>query len=294
MPVHAIHVGLILALLVAGFQMKATAEDDASAPEPKTNLRLAQMRGVPEKWNVEANFAVFLDMLELASAQKADLFITPECWLDGYAAPDKISTPDKLREVAQTLDTSPYLQRVAKEARERKMYICFGFSSIEGGDLYNAAGFWNDKGKLLGVYHKTHIQTHDRQYSLGQNLPVWPTPWGPMGIMICADRRWPETARTLRLKGAKLILNPTYGFNGEFNEVMMRTRSYENQCYIAFTHPEQSMITGPKGGVLAKTWAAGPGVFITDIDLSRVRDDNHLVDRRPELYTVITEENRGK
>ena len=288
MPVYAMQVGLLAALSAIGMQMKAAAQEDAAA-RPRTTVRLAQMRGVPEKWNVEASFAVFLDMLELASAQRADLFITPECWLDGYAAPDKISTPEKLREVAQDLDTSSYIQRVAKEARERKMYICFGFSSVEDGKLYNSAGFWNDKGELLGVYHKTHIQTHDRQYSPGQDLPVWPTPWGPMGIMICADRRWPETARTLRLKGARLILNPTYGFHGELNEVMMRTRSYENQCYIAFTHPEESLITGPKGGVLAKTWAEGPGVFVTEIDLSRVHDDNHLADRRPELYMAITE-----
>ena len=266
----------------------AAAQNEESPPV-KTNVRLALMHGVPEKWNVEANFAVFLEVIERVGPGEADFFITPECWLDGYAAPDKESTPERLRTVAQDLETSPYLERVGEEARKRGMFICFGFTSLEDGAIYNAAGLWNRDGQRAGVYHKTHIQTHDRQYSLGQALPVWPTPWGPVGIMICADRRWPETARTLRLQGAKLILNPTYGFRGDFNEAMMRTRAYENQCYIAFTHPAEGLVTGPKGAVVAKEEADNPGVMICEVDLSRAKDDNHLRDRRPGLYGVITE-----
>ena len=105
--------------------------------------------------------------------------------------------------------------------------------------------------------------------------------------MICADRRWPETARTLRLQGAKLILNPTYGFRGDFNTTMMRTRAYENQCFIAFTHPTEGLVTNPKGGVQAQE-EGGPGVLIVDIDLTKAKNDNHIRDRRPELYGPIT------
>jgi N-carbamoylputrescine amidase len=145
------------------------------------------------------------------------------------------------------------------------------------------------------VYHKTHLQTHDLQYAAGQSLPVWPTAWGKVGIMICADRRWPETARTLRLQGARLILNPTYGFHNDLNEAMMRTRAYENQCFIAFAHPQQSLVTDPSGRVIAKENAAAseqsvPRVLICDIDLSQAKDDNHLRDRRPEIYRAITED----
>ena len=88
-------------------------------------------------------------MLEIASEQKADIFITPECWLDGYAAPDKKSTPEKLREIAQPLEGSKYLERVAAEAKKRSMYICFGFSSLEDGKIYNASGLWDNQGKLV-------------------------------------------------------------------------------------------------------------------------------------------------
>ncbi|MBI4557999.1 MAG: carbon-nitrogen hydrolase family protein [Candidatus Hydrogenedentes bacterium] len=261
-----------------------------NSPRPNdTVIRLALMKAVPEKWGLEANFEVFLRLLSETGGKQVDVFVTPECWLDGYAAPDKERySPERLRTVAQDLKNSPYLARVAEEARTRAMYVCFGFTSLEKGKIYNAAGLWAPCGKLVGVYHKTHLQTHDLQFSPGKLIPVWPTSWGPIGIMICADRRWPETARTLRLQGARLILNPTYGFCGEFNEAMMRTRSYENQCFIAFAHPRTSLVTGPKGQVIAKREDDQPGVLICDLDLTQARDDNHLEDRRPKLYKAIT------
>ncbi|MCP4645393.1 MAG: carbon-nitrogen hydrolase family protein [bacterium] len=258
---------------------------------PARPVRLALMQTVPEKWNLDANFEVFLTLLEGAAAHKPDFFITPEGWLDGYAAPDKASTPERILGVAQDLDTSPYLQRVAEEAKDRGLYICFGFTSLEDGKAYNAAGLWGPDGKRIGVYHKTHIQTHDVQYAPGEGLPVWPTDHGPVGIMICADRRWPETARTLRLQGARLILNPTYGFYNDMNTAMMRTRAYENQCFVAFTHPQLGLVTDPKGRIAGRRHEE-PGVLICDIDLARAKDDNHLRDRRPELYDILTQPKR--
>lgn len=264
------------------------------AAENSTTVRLALLRAVPTKWDLDANFQAFQAGVDLAAQQKAELLITPECWLDGYASPAADSTPERIRGIAQDLDSSPYLKQVAEAARKHRMSICFGFTSLEEGRAYNAAGLWDASGKRVGVYHKTHLQTHDLQYAAGKGLPVWPTAWGKVGIMICADRRWPETARTLRLQGAKLILNPTYGMRDEMNEAMMRTRSYENQCFIAFAHPQQSLVTAPNGRVIAKENAtqseqAVPRILICDIDLSQAKDDNHLRDRRPEIYRPITE-----
>jgi predicted amidohydrolase len=276
-----------LALLLTAMLL---AEEPTGQPEQSnsTVIRLALLHGVPKKWDLDANFQVFLNALEEADAKRADLLITPECWLDGYAAPDPESTPEKLRSVAQELMSSPYLKRVSEEARNRRMRICFGFTSIENGKIFNAAGLWDEAGKLIGVYHKTHLQKHDLQYSFGEGLPVWPTERGPVGILICADRRWPEAVRALRLQGARLILNPTYGFHGDLNEAIMRTRSYENQCFIAFAHPEESLVTGPRGQIVAKEKTNEPGVLCCEINLAEARDDNHLRDRRPELYGVLT------
>jgi predicted amidohydrolase len=276
----------------AGLQKLPQPSDkpkEASEPPQKAErpVRLGLLRGVPAKWDLEANFKTFLDLLDEGSHQKVDFFITPECWLDGYAAPDKESTPERLRTVAQDLNTSSYLCRVSEEAKARAMYLCFGFTSLEDGKIFNAAGLWGRDGKLIGVYHKTHLQTHDLQFSPGMSLPVWPTEYGPVGIAICADRRWPETMRVLRLEGAKLILNPTYGMCHEKNEMWMRTRGYENQCFIAFAHPKVGLVVDPHGDVAAKAEEAGPALLVTEIDLAEAKDNNHLRDRRPELYQVL-------
>lgn len=280
----------VLNVVLTGPRARAADPDQTAA---RDQLRLALMRAVPEKWNLARNFQMFVTAVSLVAEQQVDVFITPECWLDGYASAADDSTPERLLEIAQPLDNSPYLRDVARLAKKHQMWICFGFTSRENGQPYNACGLWNQQGQLIGVYHKTHLQRHDLQYSPGASLPVWPTPWGTVGMMICADRRWPETVRTMRLKGARLILNPTYGFYNDLNEAMMRTRAYENQCFIAFTHPKQSLVTDPRGKVIAKQDASPgeanqPRVLICDIDLSRAQDDNHLRDRRPEIYGPIT------
>ena len=76
------------------------------------------------------------------------------------------------------------------------------------------------------------------------------------------------------------------------NTAIMRTRSYENQCFIAFTHPEESLVTGPKGQIFAQRTGSDPGVLVCEIDLSLAKDDNHIRDRRPELYGIITQEGK--
>lgn len=279
----------VLAMALGAVVMLVPGMARAAEDGGKDQVRIAQMRGVPEKWNLDANFALFLELVDRAAASNPDFFITPEGWLDGYAAPDKASTRERILGIAQDLNTSPYLEQVAAKAREHGFYICFGFTSLEGGKAFNASGLWGPEGQLVGVYHKTHLQNHDLQYDPGEALPVWPTPWGPVGMMICADRRWPETVRTLRLQGARLILNPTYGFHNDLNLAMLRTRAYESQCFIAFTHPKQSLVTGPKGDVVLNESPEEPGLSVCEIDLSRAKEDNHLRDRRPELYGILTE-----
>jgi predicted amidohydrolase len=252
-------------------------------------MRLALMKAVPRKWDLEANLKQFEELLDEADARGAELFVTPECWLDGYAADDKESTKERLREVAQDPERSELLAQIASLASSRGLGVCLGFTSLENGEVHNAAGLWGPGGEVLGIYRKTHLQGQDLQFSPGDDLPVWQTPWGRIGIMICADRRWPEVARVLRLKGARLILTPSYGMRGLENEWWMRTRSYENQCFVAFVHPKVAFVAEPGGRLEASLAGATAGVLVCDVDLSLARDDNHLQDRRPELYRIISD-----
>jgi len=138
------------------------------------------------------------------------------------------------------------------------------------------------------MYDKLHLQTHDYKYTPGRHLNVYPSDFGPFGVMICADRRWPETSRTLTLKGARVIFNPTYGMHGELNLCMMRTRSYENGIFIVFTHPGQSLLTGPRGEVVCNCTEEKQTYVVTEIDLCKApaNTGGHIVDRRADVYSL--------
>lgn len=258
-----------------------------SMPEVRNNLKIGLFQHVPTKWALHENLASFLRGVEEASMAGVELLITPECFLDGYASPDKTSSRERLFGIAQEVGNSKCLERVGREARMRKMSIVFGFTQKAGRKLHNAAGLWDSGGRLVGVYHKTHLKNHDLQYDPGEDLPVFKSPWGPLGIMICADRRWPETARALRLKGARLLLCPSYGMNHEANEWWMRTRSYENDCFLAFAHPEVGFVSDPDGNLSGKLEKEDAGLLAVDLDLSNADKHRHLDYRRLDLYEVI-------
>ncbi len=255
-------------------------------------ITIGMLKAMPAKWDLAGNWKIFEEQVERHKGDGIDVFITPECFLDGYVVTEKDWTVQKFTEIAQDVTKSEYISRVREIARQGKMRIVFGFTELLNGLFYNCALLVDQNGEIAGKYHKTHIQNHDHRFALGMDLPVFQLDIGCVGMVICADRRWPESIRTIRLKGAKICLMPTYGMWHEENEWWMRTRSYENQMFVCFTHPQVALITNPKGGVEAKLQSNIPGVLIHQVDLSEAKDDNHLADRRPELYGVICDTSR--
>jgi predicted amidohydrolase len=257
--------------------------------EQDRKLRIGMLKAMPVKWDLSANWDVFEDQFRRHIRDNLDLFITPECFLDGYAVTEKDWTVERFSAVAQDVERSAYIRRVQGLARQAHTRVVFGFTELVQGQFYNCALLVGADGEIEGKYHKTHLQTHDLRFAPGHDLPVFDLDVACVGIVICADRRWPETIRTLRLKGAQVCLMPTYGMWHLDNEWWMRTRAYENQMYVCFTHPNVALITNPKGGIDAKLQSNVPDVLVHEVDLAQVRNDNHLADRRPELYQVLTE-----
>jgi predicted amidohydrolase len=250
-------------------------------------ITIGMLKAMPAKWDVEGNWKIFQEQFRRHQEHKLDVFITPECFLDGYAVTEEGWSIERFSKVAQDMSSSIYINQLRDMARQAETNIVFGFSEMLNGFFYNCAVLIGSDGEIAGKYHKTHLQHHDRRFAPGQDLPVFDLDIGRAGIIICADRRWPESIRTLRLKGAEICLMPTYGMWHLDNEWWMRTRSYENQMFICFTHPNVSLITSPKGGIDAKLQSSVPDVLIHQLDLSEATDDNHLADRRPELYGII-------
>ncbi|MBI1785968.1 MAG: carbon-nitrogen hydrolase family protein [Acidobacteria bacterium] len=250
-------------------------------------IRLGLFSALPLKWDVETNWRTFQRTFEAHAKEGIDLVVTPECFLDGYAAADKSWTRERFESIAQDFRTSPYLARVRELSEKHRTAILFGYTEKKDGKFYNAALLIDRDGRTVGQYYKTHLQGHDLRFTPGGDLPVFDTAWGKMGVLICADRRWPETARTLRLKGARLTLVPSYGMWHIDNEWWMRTRSYENENFLAFAHPNVAFVSDPKGGIVAKLQTNLPGMLVVDVDLAQVTDTKHLRDRRPELYQDV-------
>ena len=251
-------------------------------------VRLGLFSAMPLKWDLEANWRTFERTFLAHANQSIDIVVTPECFLDGYTAAAKDWTPQRFAQIAQDVNTSPYIARVRELAEKHKTAILFGYTENAGGKLYNCALLVDRNGRIAGHYHKTHLQDHDLRFSPGESLPVFDTAWGKTGVLICADRRWPETARVLRLKGAKIVLIPSYGMWHLENEWWMRTRSYENENFLAFVHPNVAFLSDPKGQIVARLQSNVPQMLVCDADLSRVTDTNHIRDRRPDLYGEIS------
>ena len=261
----------------------------AVALQGADKIRLGLFTAMPVKWDLEANWRTFAETVEMHAREKPGLIVTPECFLDGYVASAKDWTLERFEKIAQVRDSSPYIAKVCELAKRHGTAILFGYTEKKNGKFYNAALLVDSSGAFVGEYYKTHLQNHDLRFSPGESLPVFDTPWGKAGVLICADRRWPETARVLRLKGARIIFIPSYGMWGQDNEWWMRTRSYENENFLAFAHPNVAFVTTPAGQVLAKLQTNMPGMLVCDVDLSEVSDKRHIRDRRPELYGEIAQ-----
>ncbi len=255
------------------------------------NVRIAQVKVYPVKGDLQANSRTLMQVLDAIAPHRPDVVVTPECFLDGYVSTEEWVTRENIVEYAIDPESSPYAGRVAGWAAEHNAWVVFGCTRRSPEGAYNTALIYDRTGALAGWYDKTHCQTHDVKYQPGQALPVFASDFGPFGVMVCADRRWPETVRTLVLKGARVIFNPTYGMHDERNLRMMQTRSYESEVFIAFTHPGQSLITGPKGEILHNQEAGDLSFAVTEVDLAevdqvRTGQSAHLRDRRPDLYVV--------
>ncbi len=252
-----------------------------------SKIRVAQIKVYPQKGQMAANHRKLMTVLgDVETAGKVDVVVTPEGFLDGYVATESSVTKADMVNYAIDPATNEHALEASAWAKRNQAWLIYGCTRWEKDQVFNTALIYDRSGSLVGMYDKLHLQKHDLKYTPGRHLNVYESDFGLFGVMICADRRWPETARTLTLRGARMIFNPTYGMRGDLNLCMMRTRSYENGIFIAFTHPGQSLITGPEGNVVCNNEEEARPHVITEIDLSKApaNKGGHLADRRPDVY----------
>ena len=254
----------------------------------RPKVRVGLVKAVPLAWDLEANWQTFEDLAKDAAERGADLICTPECFLDGYVSESEHGSEgwseERFRSISQSLDGDNYLRRARDFARKYGVYIIFGFSESAQDGIYNSAALIDRGGEILGCYHKTHLlHGENKRFLPGEEIPVWELDVGRIGIMICMDRNFPEVARTLKIRGAELIMIPSYGGWSHANEWKVLTRARDNECFICFAHTNVAFVADPEPKVVAKLHSNLPGVLVQDIDLATI-PEVMFPHRRPDIY----------
>lgn len=247
-----------------------------------------QMRVLDEK-KVEKNLTTAVSLLREAGEKKVELACLPELFLGLFTA-EPIPGPST--------------RKIGKVADEYDMYVVMNMFEMDNEKKYNTSVIIGRNGEAIGTYRKTHL--FPSEPGLEGDLPgtdwtVYETDFCRLGMIICNDANYPESARILTLKGAEIICCSTRmlpPFTFPWRELMV-VRSLENQVFIvsAGCHDgaPDTLIVSPQfqNPILAEA-PEGDHVIISDLDLDwlrKHRDDSPLyhVTSRESFFTKISE-----
>ena len=270
-----------------------------------------------------------LALLHEAGDQEVDLVVYPELALTTFFPRwflDDISGADHWYERSMP---NAATQPLFDEAKRLGIGFCLGYALLEDGHRWNVQTLVERDGTIVSTFKKVHIPGHgahepDRPFQHLERYYFEPSPdgfgvWdafgGRVGMMICNDRRWPESYREMGLQGVELILcgyntplhyapdpsqNPLQGFH---NSLVMQSGAYQNGTFVVGVAKGgveegvpslcESRIIAPSGEVLAAAHTEGDELIVADCDLDWCRqytgtlfDFDHY--RRPEVYTRLT------
>jgi predicted amidohydrolase len=223
-----------------------------------------------------------------AGALGADIVVLPECAYPGYVLLD--DDPYARRRIPPPGEA---LRRMGEAARRARINAAVGIASLgPDGRLRNEAVLLDRSGAIVGRYAKAHLWNFDRRwFAPGRDYPVFDTDIGRVGMMICADGRVPEIARTLTHRGAWLILDPTawVGVGPSYDampnpqvDFALRVRAAENGVWIAAAdkcgsetgavhYVGRSMVVAPNGDIVANAPADATALIVAEVRRTRAK-----------------------
>ena len=258
----------------------------------KLTISLAQMEftfGDPE-----ANFARAAEWIAEAAARGSDLVLLPELWASGYDLANwtRYATP-----LGEGL-----FARLADLARQHRIAIGSSLLEAKNGGAYNTFVLHRPEGETWGVYRKIHrfrLLEEEKWLEAGDQLVLAETPWGPVGLSICYDLRFPEMFRPYAVAESRLLL-----IVAEWPErrvahwsKLLQARAIENQMFVAGVNKVGESQGAKLGGrsAIVDPW----GVPLTEgndtemlltaeVDLRESEKARRYIpvlrDRRPEVY----------
>lgn len=252
----------------------------------EVSFTVAGLRVTPTPWEKQANFSLLERFARQAVSEGARLVVTPEGFLEGYLWNDENPqhfSEERYFEIGESAD-GPLLGRVGALASELDIYLAVGVAERRDERMYNSMFIYSPDGVEVSRYAKTHTAGDEPFNTKGSEFPLVETALGRWGMVICMDRQLPETSRILALKGAQLILVPAWGMYGEINDIMMRTRAFENGVHVVFVHPKRCLIIAPDGTIIAQDKGEGDEVVTAHMTLSPSGTHGPIRRRRPEIY----------
>ena len=261
-------------------------------------MKVGFIQNQPKFGEIKANCQRLESLLGDATP---DLLVLPELFATGY----QMTSIDEARSLAESIPDGSTTDFLISLSKSRNMTIVAGLAEACGDIVYNSAVVTGPEG-YIGKYRKAHIFDTEKEVFAPGDLPfpVFDIGSARLGVMICFDWRFPETARTLMLKGADIIVHPSNLVLPHCPQAMI-TRCLENRVF-AITADRigteerilgqplkfigQSQVVDPDGQILYRASIDKEEMKIVDIDISKARDktlnlhNDIFKDRREDLY----------
>lgn len=277
--------------------------------------------------NQDENIANAEKLVREASKQQANLVLLPELFERQYFCQERRY---EYYQFATPVQENKAVLHFSKLCKELKLVMPISFYEKDKNRLFNSIAMINADGSILGVYRKTHIpDDHFYQekfyFTPGDTgFKVWDTACGRIGVGICWDQWFPETARAMTLQNAQILCYPTaIGSEPILNcdsmphwQRCMQGHSASNVIPVIASNRYglesvtpcaenanqessllfygSSFITDETGAILQQADRQGDAVLTQEFDLQET-DKARLEwglfrDRRPECYRILTEQ----
>ncbi len=252
----------------------------------KNKVRVAVAQLHVEPWVEDRNLAKVLEYMRHSAKQGAKVAVFSEGMSNGY-----VFTDVQEAQAAATTITGSFVKSIQALAAELKIWVSFGILEKAENGIYNDALLVSDTGELAHVYRKSFFIRSDKIWMKHGGIKFEPTstPFGSVGLIICADMRIPEPARCTALAGAQMLFNVSNWGGPDQYEIHAPARAIENHCWIisadkvgsepGIRYPGHSQVLSPEGHVIAEASEFNEELLVVDIEPS-------LADRRGSCRTV--------
>ena len=250
--------------------------DARDNPGDRSQLCVAALCFRPANFHTAVNAEVLQRMIRTAAARGADLIISPECALNGYAINDVIQQNDtprkrrmarKVQQAAEAID-GPHVAKFRDLAEELAIFLVLGLYEAAGDAQFNTAVLIGRNGEIIGHHRKIwrgaslpgndmpvgwekgerppgyrfgleEYRVFDMQVSPGRSVKA--------GLMICTERENAVVTQRLAEAGAELVICPSFGARG--NDRLMSQRSRDNKVHTVLVNPYEAVVSDRHGNV---------------------------------------------